>query len=44
MMMFGKMKKRTRLKLYRFFTLLFLIVFVLSVAAALLITGLQAPK
>ena len=43
-MMFGRMKKRTRLKLYRFFTLLFLIIFVLSVAAALLITGLQAPK
>jgi hypothetical protein len=41
--MFG-MKKRTRLKLYRFFTLIFLVVFILSVAAALLITGLQAPK
>jgi hypothetical protein len=42
-MIFGKLKKRTREKLYRTFTLIFLIIFVLSVAAALLITGLQAP-
>ena len=42
-LMFG-MKKRTRLKFYRLFTLIFLIVFILSVAAALLITGLQTPR
>ncbi|HZV79056.1 MAG TPA: hypothetical protein VFF60_05505 [Candidatus Binatus sp.] len=37
------MKKRTREKLLRAFTWIFLVVFILSVAAALLITGLQAP-
>jgi hypothetical protein len=42
-MIFGKMKKRTREKLYRAFTLVFLLLFVLTVAAALLITGLQTP-
>jgi hypothetical protein len=41
--MFPKMKKRTKEKLYRTFTFGFLIIFVLSVVAALLITGLQAP-
>ena len=43
-MIFGKMKKRTREKVYRIFTGAFLLLFVLSVAAALLITGLQTPK
>ncbi len=43
-MIFGKMKKRTREKVYRIFTAAFLVLFVLSVAAALLITGLQTPK
>jgi hypothetical protein len=43
-MIFGKMKKRTRQKLYRTFTFLFLIIFILTVAAALLITGLQTPR
>lgn len=43
-MIFGKMRKRDRQKLYRLFTLLFLIVFILTVAAALLITGMQAPR
>ncbi|MBV8172560.1 MAG: hypothetical protein JO219_11580 [Candidatus Eremiobacteraeota bacterium] len=42
-MIFGRMKKRTREKLLRGFTWAFLIVFIISVAAALLITGLQAP-
>ena len=42
-MIFGKLKKRTREKLYRAFTLVFLVLFVLTVAAALLITGLQTP-
>lgn len=42
-MMFGKIKKRTREKLYRTFTMVFLVLFILSVVAALLITGLQAP-
>ena len=42
-MIFGKMKKKTREKLYRLGTLIFLIIFVVSVAAALLITGLQVP-
>ena len=43
LMIFGRMKKRTREKLLRGFTWAFLIVFIISVAAALLITGLQAP-
>lgn len=43
LMMFPKMKKRTRERLYRIFTLGFLLIFILSVVAALLITGLQAP-
>ena len=42
-MIFGKMKKRTREKWYRAFTLVFLLLFILTVAAALLITGLQTP-
>jgi hypothetical protein len=43
-MIFGKMRKRNRQKLYRMFTFLFLVVFILTVAAALLITGLQTPR
>jgi hypothetical protein len=43
-MMFGKLKKKTREKIYRAFTLGFLLIFLLSVVAALLITGLQAPS
>lgn len=40
---FNKLKKRTREKVKRILTAIFLVVFVLSVAAALLITGLQTP-
>ncbi|MBV8083076.1 MAG: hypothetical protein JOY86_08895 [Candidatus Eremiobacteraeota bacterium] len=40
---FRNMKKSTRAKFIRAFTWVFLVVFVISVAAALLITGLQAP-
>jgi CHASE3 domain sensor protein len=39
----NKLKKKTRQRIIRTFTLIFLVLFVLSVAAALLITGLQAP-
>ena len=43
-MMFGKMKKKTRERLYRTFTLVFLVLFVLSVAAALLLYGLPSAR
>lgn len=36
-------KRRQRERIYRWFTIGFLIIFVLSVAAALIITGVQVP-
>lgn len=41
--MWYRLKKKTRQRIIRTFTFVFLVLFVLSVAAALLITGLKAP-